>query len=135
MAVSIAISSVLLAQITQHAGRSADEVCGLVFGEDDRVTDVLACANVASDPRRRFEIDPAALIAAHRAARRGGPRIIGHYHSHPGGRPTPSPRDAADAMADGSVWLIVGGEEVRAWRAVAHGAVEGRFDPVVLVVD
>ncbi|MCL6305260.1 Mov34/MPN/PAD-1 family protein, partial [Streptococcus agalactiae] len=58
--------------------------------------------------------------------------VIGHYHSHPSGVAVPSPRDAADAMPDGMVWLIVGGREVRAWRAVAAGEVEGRFDPVAI---
>ena len=28
---------------------------------------------------------PAALIAAHRAQRHGGPTLIGHFHSHPTG--------------------------------------------------
>lgn len=130
----IAISSVSLAQITAHAASSADEVCGLVFGNDRAVTGVAACRNVAADPARRFELDPVALIAAHRAARGGAAQIIGHYHSHPSGLAAPSARDAADAMPDGMLWLIVGSAGVEGWRAVDHGVREGRFDPVTLVV-
>ncbi|WP_241656550.1 M67 family metallopeptidase [Sphingomonas oligophenolica] len=128
----IAISSVLLAQITDHAAGCADEVCGLVFGDRQRVSAVTRCFNVAADPARRFAIDPRALIEAHRAARGGGPQPIGHYHSHPGGSSAPSPRDAADAIEEGALWLIVGAAEVRAWRAIRGGAVEGRFEPVGL---
>jgi proteasome lid subunit RPN8/RPN11 len=127
VAVRIAISSVLLEQITANAASSTDEVCGLLFGSDERVDAAVPSINVAADPRHRFEIDPAALIAAHRAARDGGPRPIGHYHSHPSGRAVPSPRDAADAIEDDVLWLIVAAGEVRAWRTAPGGDVEGRF--------
>lgn len=135
LAISIADRDAIVAA----ARACADEVCGLLLGDDDGIGDrvgrVVACANVAAHPARRFEIDPVALIAAHRAARQGGERVIGHYHSHPGGDAMPSPRDAADAMPDGSVWIVVAGEKVTAWRAVADGAVHGRFDAVDLVTD
>ena len=77
---------------------------------------------MAADPARTFEIDPVALFAAHRRARGGGPAVIGHYHSHPSGVPIPSPRDAAQAMGDGAVWVILGGGLARAWRSVEAGA-------------
>ena len=89
---------------------------------------------MASDPATRFELDPVALLAAHRRARQGGPRIVGHYHSHPTGFARPSVRDAAEAVPDGALWLLVAGGEVTAWRAVAIGEVMGRFDPVRLTV-
>lgn len=110
------------------------EVCGLLLGEGGRITVVEQCANVSSAPATRFELDPAALIAALRAARSGGHQVIGHYHSHPTGDPRPSPTDAADAAPDGAIWIIVGAGEVAAWRAVERGALHGRFDPVELIV-
>jgi proteasome lid subunit RPN8/RPN11 len=156
---TVSIASGLIDQIVSAAQRSfVAEVCGLLLSshagpvsasasievpmaENEPVMTieaVVACVNVAADPARRFEIDPAALLSAHRAARRGGPAVVGHYHSHPSGDPTPSPRDAADAAADGSIWLIAGSiaghVEVRGWRAVAQGAVHGRFDPIALRV-
>jgi proteasome lid subunit RPN8/RPN11 len=82
----------------------------LLLGQGDRIARVVPCANVAAEPWHRFEIDPAALIAAHRAARGGGAAVIGHYHSHPTGLAEPSPRDAADAAPDGSIWLIAGAD-------------------------
>lgn len=122
----------MLAAITTAAAASADEVCGLLLAGAHGV-EARACRNVHPEPSRYFEIDPAALIAAHRAARSGGPAVIGHYHSHPSGSPRPSARDAAQAQPDGAIWLIVAGGEVRAWRAAADGAVHGRFDPVAIV--
>jgi len=146
----VRISRFLLDRIVAEAAASADEVCGLLLGEmspregggpdcvpafaGTHVAAALPYRNVAGDPSRRFEIDPAALITAHRASRNGGPPIVGHYHSHPGGDPRPSPHDAAAAHADGAIWLIVSGQKARAWRAVRDGAVHGRFDPVDLAV-
>lgn len=94
------------------------------------VTAILPTRNVAADPSRLFEIDPAVLLAAHRAARNGGPQVIGHYHSHPNGRAEPSPRDAADAAPDGAVWIVVAAGRLSAWRAVPHGTLHERFAPL-----
>ena len=129
------ISSAALQQIVAAAAASPTvEICGLLFGDGDRIDRIEPCANIAGDPSRTFEIDPAALIAAHRAMRAGGPALIGHYHSHPGGRAMPSLRDAAAAAPDGAIWLIVAGESVTAWRAIERGSFEGRFEPLTLEV-
>jgi len=128
------ISRSLLITLKREAAASVNEVCGLLLGRDRKVTAVLPCRNVAPDPRYRFEIDPAALIAAHRAARKGGAPVLGHYHSHPSGSAVPSACDAAAAAPDGALWLILGADGCRGWRAVRDGAVHGRFDPVTLVV-
>lgn len=106
------------------------EICGLLFGSPARIDGYRLCANVAADPCATFEIDPASLIAAHRAARSGGPAIVGCFHSHPSGTTKPSATDAAQAAPDGSVWLIVAGREAALWRAVPDGARHGRFDAV-----
>ena len=120
-----AISSSLLTRLLTDAKNSPDaEVCGLLFGVEGRIDAVEACANVATAPGRAFEIEPAALFAAYRRARAGGPVVIGHYHSHPSGEPVPSGRDAAQAMGDGALWLILGAGEGRLWRSVAVGVFE-----------
>jgi hypothetical protein len=48
------------------------ECCGLLLGQGARIERAVPAANVHPDPERHFEIDPAALIAAHRAARAAG---------------------------------------------------------------
>jgi desampylase len=113
----------------------AVEHCGLLLGEGKRVATATTARNVAAEPARRFEIDPAALFAALRAERAGGPAIVGYWHSHPLGRAEPSPCDAAMAAADGRVWIILGAGETRAWRAVPDGGRHGRFDPVALRIE
>jgi proteasome lid subunit RPN8/RPN11 len=124
-----------LAQAIQSETQSADrhECCGLLLGDRAvlRIDAILPAANVAADPLHRFEIDPATLLAAHKAARAGGPQIVGHYHSHPGGEPVPSATDAAMAQGDDEIWLVVGAEgAMRAWRASRQGALHSRFDPL-----
>ena len=123
------VAHALIAHLLAEAAASPEhEICGLLFGTATRIDEARATANVAADPTRRFEIDPAALLAAHRTERAGGARVIGCYHSHPGGRAEPSARDAADAEP-GRLWLIAGGGELRAWRAGADG-----FRPVPLTI-
>jgi desampylase len=110
----------------------AEEICGLVFGTGDQITDVTKTNNVSARSTDQFEIDPSQLIAAHRAARAGGVQVIGSFHSHPNGVCAPSACDADRAAADGMLWLIIAAGRVGAWRAVDHGAVLGRFDPIDL---
>lgn len=128
---AVEISSTLVARLLAAAAASPDvEICGLLFGTPARIVDALACRNVAPDPRTAFEVDPAALIAAHRAARGGGPAIVGCYHSHPNGAPLPSPRDAAAAAPDGSVWVIICASDIGCFRAVEDGEYHGGFEAV-----
>jgi proteasome lid subunit RPN8/RPN11 len=115
---------------TRQEGRT-----GLRQAQPERVEAVAETANVCSDPADSFEVDPTILFAILRAERAGGPRVIGHYHSHPNGSPTPSARDAAMALQPGRLWLIVAAGEARMWREVPGGAMHGAFDPVELVVE
>lgn len=110
------ITSALLDEIRAHAVSTPDlEVCGLLLGHDLCVEAVLPATNVAACPAAFFEIDPAVLIAVHKATRAGGPALIGCYHSHPNGRAEPSPRDAAQAE-EGAVWVIAADGQLSAWR-------------------
>jgi proteasome lid subunit RPN8/RPN11 len=105
-----------------------------LLGTAERIRAIRPAANVAAEPGRAFELDPAVLIAAHRAARAGGEAILGHYHSHPGGDPQPSACDAAAVGAAGELWLVVAGREARLWRAVAGGPVHGAFAAEAMAV-
>lgn len=125
------ISSAVLDGIRRKSADCAPaEACGLLFGEGDAITGWQAAENVADMPETRFEIDPAALFAALRRERAGGPKIVGYWHSHPSGNADPSATDAAMAAPDGKLWLIAAGNEVRLWRAVESGAVHKRFERV-----
>ena len=135
MGMGIAVSrSVLIGTAQISVDCAPREACGLLYGTGDAITGWQAVENVAEDPERRFEIDPAALFAALRAERAGGPALVGYWHSHPSGDPRASATDAAMAAADGKLWLIVAGEAVALWRAGESGAVHGRFEAVEIVV-
>lgn len=123
----------MLADLQQLALAAApQEICGILFGRDGRVSARRAAKNVADDPHRHFEIDPATLIAAERDQRSGGEPILGYYHSHPAGTVRPSIIDAESAAPDDRLWLIVNGRDAAAWRAAENGEIYGRFDAILL---
>jgi proteasome lid subunit RPN8/RPN11 len=125
------ISRDLLEAIRSHAASLPDrEVCGLLLGTPDHVIAVRPTENTASDPTRRFEIDPVDLFVAIKAERAGGPQLAGCYHSHPNGLAEPSATDRACAAGDGKAWIIVAGDRLTAWRSSPDG-----FQAVELVID
>ena len=100
------------------------ECCGLLEGtRTDAGIRVLALhptPNVAKDPLTGFLVAPEAHFHLLRTLRGTGRGIVGCYHSHPNGRPGPSPRDRATPCEDGFVWVIIvtgGKEAVAAFRA------------------
>ncbi|WP_395331580.1 M67 family metallopeptidase [Novosphingobium sp. BL-8H] len=103
-----------------------EECCGLLLGREGRIESAVPAANVAPERTRHFEIDPAALLAAHRAARAGGPQILGYYHSHPGGQPIPSAVDREHSTGDLRIWAIIGDGRVAFWRDSGNG-----FSPII----
>lgn len=128
----VAIASDVRNTLLDAAARAHPrECCGLLLGQAGRILSAVPAANVAADPGRGFEIDPATLLRTHREARGVGQAVLGHYHSHPNGRAEPSPRDAARAVADGQLWLIVAAGTLTAWTAGSDG-LHGRFRPVEL---
>lgn len=111
-------------------------MCGLLFGDFAHIRAAEPAANIHPDPGRFFELDPASLFGALRRERKGGPALIGHYHSHPGGRAEPSVIDAAAAdPASGLLWLILGDGKAGLFRAVPGGPIHGVFAPLSLVPD
>jgi len=125
----VEVSGQALAAMRAHAAASLPhEACGILLGEGGRVSEARPAANVHPSPHTRFEIDPQALIDAHRAARGGGgPQVVGYYHSHPRGPAEPSATDRASASGDGKVWAIVAPNDpeadARFWRDGEQGFV------------
>jgi proteasome lid subunit RPN8/RPN11 len=108
--------TVLDTLLTETARAHPNECCGILIGRGDRIDRAQPTANVHPDPLGHFEIDPQGLVDAHRAARAGGPEVIGYYHSHPIGPAEPSATDRAQAPGDGRVWAIAGEGGVTFWR-------------------
>ena len=97
------------------------EACGILLGTGDRIHTATTTGNVHPEPLRHFEIDPAALIAAHRAARGNGPQVLGYWHSHPNGLARPSDTDRAMASGDGRIWAIVANGAISLWVDAPNG--------------
>jgi desampylase len=117
MGMTMRLTSGTMATLLAEAEKAApNECCGLLLGRAGLVSEARRAVNVASDPSRHFEIDPAALFTAHRAARDGGLELLGYYHSHPVGHPLPSATDCDHASGDGRAWAIIAGGEVSFWR-------------------
>ena len=122
--------SVEAALLAEAKAAHPHECCGLLWaGEGLDVARIEPCANVSRSPADSFEIDPGALIAAHKAERAGQGRLAGYYHSHPNGRIGPSLRDRAQASSDGRLWAIVAGDEVTWWRDGEAGFAEVQARP------
>ncbi len=101
------------------------------MGDGESVSELELANNVAVDTTQHFEIDPAALVSRHKAARNGGLPILGCFHSHPNGLTRPSETDALQAAGDGRFWLIIANGEITAWQATRNTG----FEPVALVVE
>ena len=116
------VSSDVVERLLAEAGSAHPrECCGILLGQGERIEAAVPADNVHPAPETHFEIDPAALIAAHRRAREGGPQVAGYYHSHPGGAAVPSATDRAMAAGDGAVWAIVAAPSLRLWLSAASG--------------
>jgi predicted GIY-YIG superfamily endonuclease/proteasome lid subunit RPN8/RPN11 len=111
----------LAAMLAAAAAAHPLEACGLLLGEGGRITEARETRNVHPTPQTHFEIDPQALIDAHRAARAGGAQVLGYFHSHPTGQAVPSATDRAMAARDGRVWAIIAGQEVMFWEDGTEG--------------
>lgn len=119
------VTSALIVTLRNRARESGmEECCGILLGQGERIEVALATANVAPDRRRHFEVDPLALLAAHKAARNGGPQVLGYYHSHPEGLAVPSATDREHSTGDCRVWAIVAGDTVAFWRDTGKGFCE-----------
>jgi proteasome lid subunit RPN8/RPN11 len=120
----VEVTSGVLATLFEEAAKAApEECCGLLLGFGERIEIAHPTANLADDRRLRFEIDPLALLAAHKAARSGGPRVLGYYHSHPKGHPVPSATDCDHSTGDSRIWAIIAQSEVAFWRDSGNGFV------------
>ena len=123
---NVEVTSDVMARLREESDSAHPrECCGILVGEGgqgiDRITQAIPATNIAADSARHFEIDPATLLAAHRAARQGGPRVLGYYHSHPVGHPVPSTTDCEHSTGDLRVWAIIAAGQVAFWRDTGNG--------------
>lgn len=95
------------------------------------VTDCVRVPNVASDPRFRYELDPAATVEAIESLETDGLDHVGFYHTHPRGPRGPSRTDRARATWPGYIYLIVSLADdpvIGAWRWTGDAFVQLPID-------
>ena len=130
-----------LRAIVDHAEAAfPEECCGLLAGDGAdgiiRIDEVHASENIAAEPGRRFEVEPALRLRLQRTLRDRGRRVVGIYHSHPNGPAQPSSRDLEAAWEPDLVWLVVGVRQGQAVQCTSHVLIEvegqARFTEVPL---
>jgi len=95
------------AQMMAHARAESPRECvGLLLGSGGEVRLSIPLPNVSAEPERAYVADPRSLLEALQTADRDGMEVLAVYHSHPGGRPRPSPTDIARAVWR-TVYVIV----------------------------
>lgn len=87
-----------LQMMLAHAqAEQPNEACGLLAGLGANVTQVIPVANVAADPRHRFEMESGGLVRGLKHIDAAGLALVGIYHSHPVSDSIPSQYDIASA--------------------------------------
>jgi proteasome lid subunit RPN8/RPN11 len=117
---SLRMTAALLHELERNA-RSAlpEECCGLLIGRQLTValpesiafelSAIVPSPNRAEPHERtqRFEIDPLLRLKLQRELRATDSKIIGVYHSHPGGGAELSATDKTRAEEENFIWLIL----------------------------
>ncbi len=98
----------LVNQILRQAQDSPDaEICGLIGARNGEAQHAYAVNNVAEQPEKLFQMDPAGQIAALRLMRERSETLFAIYHSHPTSPAEPSATDLAEAGYPDALYLIV----------------------------
>ena len=89
-----------------HAREAAPrEAVGVVLGTAGGATDYAPLLNVSPTPCDAFVVDPFEFVKIEGTARDHGLRVLGMFHSHPGGEPTPSAVDRLQEWPGVCCWI------------------------------
>jgi proteasome lid subunit RPN8/RPN11 len=95
-------------QLLHYAQSSAEtEICGLIGGRDGQAVSCYPVKNVATEPQRRYLLDPEEHIGALRAMRERGEHLFAIFHSHPAAPAMPSVTDLEQAAYPDALYLII----------------------------
>ncbi len=113
-----------------------EEACALLVGKASRVSEVVISRNIAEEPLRFFEIDPAVRIKVEKQCRVEGCEIIGVFHSHPNGEAAPSQIDAKMIYEPDLCWVIASVDQNRHTEIAAFHPSKGEgFEKAELIIE
>jgi [CysO sulfur-carrier protein]-S-L-cysteine hydrolase len=107
------------------------EACGLLGGPPGEVARVYCVENVYHSPVAYY-MDPAGQVAAMLDIEAAGWDVVGIFHSHPAGPPSPSPTDVAQALYPEAVYLILAPDGPASWGMRGFEIDQGRVREVAL---
>jgi [CysO sulfur-carrier protein]-S-L-cysteine hydrolase len=108
MAQSLQTRRRVLGQLLDHARRQPNrECCGLLAGQGGVITRAFPAANVATNPKKNYEIAPREIVRLLREFRERKLGFLGIYHSHPNSENVPSPLDIELAYYSEAFYFIV----------------------------
>jgi len=83
------------------------EVCGLISRQSNNEMKVYPVNNIASEPERFFEMDPAETINVMKQIRESEAELFAIFHSHPHSPAYPSKTDIEQAGYPNALYLII----------------------------
>jgi proteasome lid subunit RPN8/RPN11 len=84
----------------------AEEVCGLIAGQNGRPVRLFRIQNTAENPTRRYYMEPHAQLRVLRELEEQGWELLAIYHSHPASENYPSRTDVAEAFYPEAYYII-----------------------------
>lgn len=87
--------------------RTEKEICGLISKKPDGEMKLYPIDNIASDPERFFEMDPAETISSMKHMRKENAELFAIFHSHPHSPAFPSKTDIEQAGYPDALYLII----------------------------
>lgn len=87
--------------------KTDQEVCGLISQDKNQNMTLIPIPNIAKDPEKFFEMDPASTIKAMKNIRENDSVLFAIFHSHPHTPAQPSKTDIEQAGYPEALYLIV----------------------------
>jgi proteasome lid subunit RPN8/RPN11 len=122
-------NSVYMAMLAEGQAGYPLEVCGLLAGQNGRITHHRPIHNQLQSPVA-FEMEPKQQIETMLAVEAQGKELIAIYHSHPHGPAMPSPTDIAQAYYPELVQFILSLKEQERPSLRAFTIIDGQVDEI-----
>lgn len=122
-------NSVYTAVIAEGQAGYPLEICGLLAGQNGRITHHYPIHNIHQSPVA-FEMEPKQQIETMLAIEAQKQELLGIYHSHPKGPATPSPTDIAQAYYPELIQFILSLKERERPSLRAFTIVDGHVDEI-----